>query len=365
MSTNPTGFPRTLIVLIGGGHAAGKKVVCDAIENRVRQLQGPLSPLIINTIHMEDYLKSSESSGSTSLDINTNNHRSGRLVPSRFDFDRLINDIESLSLCSLNSRPVRKTSITDIPTPFQRCNEQYQIPTTIQEQQRANAKLLLSSPLKSNALGYSESRPHMILVEGLYALHDVRLRAMSSMMIFVDSDPDTRLARWILRDVGSGKKTLDVILDEYLNECRPEMAEFIFPTKEFSDVILPHGSETTGIEIVGNGIHDILRDELKLFSSSMQNSQLTPTFKGAQHSNATPNSISLASSSTTTTLYNLDNGQLPTSISSLSLNSPLGSSTPLSPSATPNGSMRLKHPSHFSLRNEQIFNQNERYYDLE
>lgn len=111
----------------------------------------------------------------------------------------------------------------------------------------------------------------VILVHGLYALYDKRLRDVSCMKIFVDSDPDTRLGRWIRRDLlteplkkSVQSEKLANLLKEYLEHSRPEMSEFIFPTKEYADVILPRGSEETGISLVIDGVQPYIdpRDHL-------------------------------------------------------------------------------------------------------
>jgi len=48
-----------------------------------------------------------------------------------------------------------------------------------------------------------------------------------------------------------------VILDNYINRARPEFNEFIFPTKEFADVILPNDEETNGISLICDGIQPL------------------------------------------------------------------------------------------------------------
>lgn len=98
--------------------------------------------------------------------------------------------------------------------------------------------------------------PQVLIVEGLYALHDEELRKMASMKLFVDLDGDIRLGRWILRDAQSNNAVFIAICNEYINYCRPEMENFIYKTKDYADVILPQGNEPGSVKLVANGIYD-------------------------------------------------------------------------------------------------------------
>lgn len=103
--------------------------------------------------------------------------------------------------------------------------------------------------------------PTVLIVEGLYALYDEEIRALAAMCIFVDLDGDTRLGRWILRDSRDDKAVFIAICNEYINWCRPEMERYVYGTKDFADVILPHGNETESVKLVTNGIYDrVYRD---------------------------------------------------------------------------------------------------------
>ncbi|EMG47819.1 Uridine kinase [Candida maltosa Xu316] len=88
----------------------------------------------------------------------------------------------------------------------------------------------------------------ILIVHGLYALYDKELRDMSHIKVFIDSDPDTRLIRWIRRDVLKNNiDTLEGVINAYLLGARSEMSDFIFPTKEFADVIMPRGAESNAV----------------------------------------------------------------------------------------------------------------------
>lgn len=61
--------------------------------------------------------------------------------------------------------------------------------------------------------------------------------------IYVDADPDERLIRVIERDVIERGRTARVVMNRYLKVLKPMHREFIEPTKEFADIIIPQGGE--------------------------------------------------------------------------------------------------------------------------
>ncbi|KAF6063185.1 Phosphoribulokinase / Uridine kinase family protein [Candida albicans] len=79
---------------------------------------------------------------------------------------------------------------------------------------------------------------------------------------FIDSDSDTRLIRWIRRDVLQNQTdSLEGVINAYLLGARSEMSDFIFPTKEFADVILPRGAEPNAVRLIIDGIMLYLNDK--------------------------------------------------------------------------------------------------------
>eukprot|EP00051_Salpingoeca_urceolata_P012851 m.160116 g.160116 ORF g.160116 m.160116 type:complete len:245 (-) comp17620_c0_seq2:1959-2693(-) len=81
----------------------------------------------------------------------------------------------------------------------------------------------------------------VILLDGIFALFHRELRALADLMIFVELDSDTRLARRVTRDMSRGRPLEDILMT-YTNDVKPSFDEFIMPTKRFADVIIPRGS---------------------------------------------------------------------------------------------------------------------------
>ena len=87
-----------------------------------------------------------------------------------------------------------------------------------------------------------EPKP-VIIIEGIMTLINKKLRDIMDLKIFVDTDSDERLIRNIQRDVVERGRTVDDVLDRYLNVLKPMHEQFIEPTKKYADLIIPQGGE--------------------------------------------------------------------------------------------------------------------------
>ena len=103
-----------------------------------------------------------------------------------------------------------------------------------------------------------EPKP-VIIIEGIMALANKKLRDMMDLRIFVDTDSDVRLIRNIRRDVVERGRTVDMVLDRYEAVLKPMHEQFIEPTKKFAHVILPWGIKNQmGIHILKTFIEGIV-----------------------------------------------------------------------------------------------------------
>jgi len=99
---------------------------------------------------------------------------------------------------------------------------------------------IISNRLKETV--HVEPKP-VIIIEGIMTLINKKLRDMMDLKIFVDTDSDERLIRNIRRDVVERGRTVDMVLDRYLNVLKPMHDQFIEPTKKYADLIIPQGGE--------------------------------------------------------------------------------------------------------------------------
>ena len=77
--------------------------------------------------------------------------------------------------------------------------------------------------------------------------------------VFVDTDADLRIIRRLLRDIKERGRSLDSVIDQYINSVRPAHLQFIEPSKRYADIIIPEGGQNhVAIDIMASKIETIL-----------------------------------------------------------------------------------------------------------
>ena len=100
----------------------------------------------------------------------------------------------------------------------------------------------------------------VIVVEGLFALYDTKLRNMMSLKIYVDTASDVRFIRRLQRDIAERGRSTESVINQYLDTVRPMHKQFIEPTKRNADVILPHGANGPAVDIITTKVRSLLQD---------------------------------------------------------------------------------------------------------
>ena len=67
------------------------------------------------------------------------------------------------------------------------------------------------------------------------------LRAQLDLRVFIDTDPDLRLARRLQRDIAERGRTAASVLEQYMATVRPMHRRYVEPSKQFADLIIPGG----------------------------------------------------------------------------------------------------------------------------
>lgn len=80
----------------------------------------------------------------------------------------------------------------------------------------------------------------VILVEGILILANPELRDLLDVKIYVHADSDERLIRRIKRDIEERGRDIEEVLHRYQETLKPMHQQFIEPTKEFADIIIPN-----------------------------------------------------------------------------------------------------------------------------
>jgi len=94
--------------------------------------------------------------------------------------------------------------------------------------------------------------PHpVVVVEGILIFVDKKLRDLFDLKVFVDTDPDVRFIRRLRRDIVKRGRTIDSVVQQYLQTVRPMHLEFVEPSKRYADVIIPEGAmNAVGVEFL-------------------------------------------------------------------------------------------------------------------
>ncbi|KRZ58755.1 Uridine-cytidine kinase 2-B [Trichinella nativa] len=216
-------MPSPFIIGVGGGTASGKSTVCQEIVSRLgAQRHGIVAMISQDSFYRE--LEGEEKELATTGKYNFDH-------PRAIDFELLAQTIKDMKNC--------KTVL--IPSYSFRSNSR--IPDAFKEIPPAD----------------------VVLVEGILILYSSEIRDLLDMKLFVDTDPDTRLARRVMRDMNERGRDLETILYQYLNFVKPAYEEFCLPTKKFADVIIPRGGENlVAIDLIVQHILEILRSPRKL-----------------------------------------------------------------------------------------------------
>ncbi|MCF4101385.1 uridine kinase [Gillisia sp. M10.2A] len=91
----------------------------------------------------------------------------------------------------------------------------------------------------------------VIIVEGILILTHTDIRDMFDIKIYVHADSDERLIRRLKRDINDRGRDLDEVLWRYQTTLKPMHQQFIEPTKEFADIIIPTNRyNTVAVDIV-------------------------------------------------------------------------------------------------------------------
>ena len=80
-------------------------------------------------------------------------------------------------------------------------------------------------------------RPTLV-VEGLHALFDPRLRRLYDLAVFVDAPPELCLERRLRRDLRERGRTEAEVRDRFERHVLPALKRFVIPAREHADLVL-------------------------------------------------------------------------------------------------------------------------------
>ncbi len=102
----------------------------------------------------------------------------------------------------------------------------------------------------------------VVIVEGILTLATKELKDFFDLKIFIEVDPDLRLARRILRDVEEKREpTLEESIKQYLNSAYPMHYRYVVPQMKGADLVIPWNKMShEAVETVAARIEDELEE---------------------------------------------------------------------------------------------------------
>ncbi|EMD69372.1 hypothetical protein GGP41_004632 [Bipolaris sorokiniana] len=131
--------------------------------------------------------------------------------------------------------------------------------------------------------------PHVIILEGIFALHDPRIVDLLDLKIFAEADADLCLSRRLVRDVKERGRDIEGCIKQWFSFVKPNYYKYVAPQREIADLIIPRGIENrVAITMVSNQVRQTLHSK-----SVQHQSELRRLGKIAEDSPLSENAIVL------------------------------------------------------------------------
>ena len=99
----------------------------------------------------------------------------------------------------------------------------------------------------------------VIIVEGILIFENRDLCDLMDIRIFVDTDADLRISRRIQRDVMERARSLESVINQYIETVKPMHEQYVEPSKKNANVIVPEGGyNQAAMEMIRNHIKNHL-----------------------------------------------------------------------------------------------------------
>jgi len=101
----------------------------------------------------------------------------------------------------------------------------------------------------------------VLILEGLFVLETKEIRDLLDIKVFVDTEADIRFIRRLVRDVKERGRTLDSVVNQYVNTVKVMHDSFVEPSKKYANLIIPEGgSNTVAIDLLITKISSIINE---------------------------------------------------------------------------------------------------------
>ena len=207
---------KPLLIGIAGGSASGKTLIGKQLKKAFSNVSS------FQIIKMDDYYKDQKEMSMEERYAVNYDH------PFAFDIDLLVKQLKILK----NREPIEKPLYD------------YVTYTRKEETETINPS-------------------DVIILDGLFCLEDENIREILDMKIFVDTPADVRFIRRLMRDVKERGRTLESVVNQYMNTVRVMHELFVEPSKRYADIIVPEGGKNrVAIDLLKTKISSILNEDV-------------------------------------------------------------------------------------------------------
>ena len=205
---------KPILIVIAGGSASGKTTVVNKIINELNSKN-------VTVIKHDDYYKDlSHLPIEERAKVNFDH-------PHSLDSDLFVSQLKTL----LDGKSIEKPTYDFV------CHNRSKITETI-------------NPTK------------VIVTEGILVLEDERVRDLADIKIFVESDDDIRFIRRLVRDTKERGRSIQSVINQYLNTVKPMYYAFVKPTKRYADIIIPNdNTHDVAVNCIVRMIKDMLGEK--------------------------------------------------------------------------------------------------------
>ena len=202
---------KPILILVAGGTASGKTTV-------VSEIISYFNTSDISVVLMDNYYKRRD-------DISLEERKKINYDhPNSFDLDLLKKDLETLSKGKTIYSPSYDFTVHN----------------------RSNETITIR-PSK------------VIILEGIMAMYDNDIRNLADIKIFVESEADIRFIRRLKREMKERGRSLDEVVNQYLETVKPMHDLYVEPTKKYADIIIPNNDKhDVALGILAAKIKDII-----------------------------------------------------------------------------------------------------------
>ena len=99
----------------------------------------------------------------------------------------------------------------------------------------------------------------VVIIEGMLLFTNPKVREAFDLRFFMDTPLDICLIRRLKRDILSRGRDVDSVIKQYLETVRPMYLQFIEPSRQHADLIIPHGGKNRiAIDLIKTKVLDLI-----------------------------------------------------------------------------------------------------------